>query len=81
MTDWRETLLETRTIGESFLRVTAQDADRKQPYNDLRYAIEADPAVVGYIMIDEVTGDVALRKSLMEDPDRRVIYDVSIIAR
>ena len=75
---YQETLLETQALGVPFVRVGARDQDNKRPYNELRYSMQGDTGVIVYFMIDEESGDIALKKSLMDDPDRREDYNVSI---
>ena len=45
----------------------------------MRYRLLGDAAVLVYFMIDEENGDVSLKKSLMDDPDRREDYQVLTI--
>ena len=47
------------------------------PYNRVEYTILGEEGIIQYFMIDPVSGDVALKKSLMDDPDRRESYTVS----
>ena len=75
---YKETLLETQALGLAFVRVSARDQDNKRPYNELRYTLKGDVGIIQYFMIDEKSGDISLKKSFMDDPDKRDVYDVSI---
>jgi hypothetical protein len=74
---YQETLLETQALGVPFVRISARDQDNKRPYNELQYDMLGEPGVILYFMIDKASGDIALKKSLMDDPDRREQYQVS----
>ena len=49
----------------------------QSPYNELRYSMIGEDSVLQYFMIDDVTGDVALKKSVQQDPDSKDTYFVS----
>ena len=54
----------------------------QSPYNELTYAIDSEGGeadVLQYFMVDAESGDVALKKSVMDDPDERDNYFVSLI--
>ncbi len=48
------------------------------PYNNIRYLLLGEAAITQYFMIDSESGEVALRKSLMDDPNNRENYGVNI---
>ena len=52
----------------------------QSPYKDLRYLMMGESGIIQYFMVDELTGDVSLKKSVMEDPNGRTGYNVSIIS-
>ena len=43
----------------------------------MRYVLLGEPAITQYFMIDAESGEVSLRKSLMDDPNNRESYGVS----
>ncbi len=46
------------------------------PYNNVRYMLLGEAAITQYFMIDAESGEVSLRKSLMDDPNNRESYGV-----
>lgn len=48
----------------------------QRPYNQVQYRLLGDAGVLVYFMIDEENGDVSLKKSLMDDPNKREDYTV-----
>ena len=44
----------------------------------MRYLLLGEAAITQYFMIDSESGEVSLRKSLMDDPNNRESYGVSI---
>ena len=74
---YRQTVLETQALGIPFIRVQALDQDTRTPYNVLVYSLLGDPAITEYFMVDEDSGDIALKKSLMDDPQGQGEYNVS----
>ena len=47
----------------------------------MRYVLLGEPAITQYFMIDAESGEVSLRKSLMDDPNNRESYGVSTVPR
>ena len=45
----------------------------------MRYVLLGEPAITQYFMIDAESGEVSLRKSLMDDPNNRESYGVSTV--
>lgn len=49
------------------------------PHNTVRYYITADAEDLECFLVNEVTGDLALRRSLLYDPCRAQVFNVSFI--
>ena len=46
----------------------------------MRYVLLGEPAITQYFMIDTESGEVSLRKSLMDDPNNRESYGVCVVS-
>ena len=51
------------------------------PYNQVRYMLLGEAGVIQYFMVDAATGEVSLKKSLMDDLNMRERYQVSRVWR
>ena len=76
--NYRPQILDTQALGVPILRVSAFDADRSAPYNQLRYSFAGDDAALEYVIIDSQTGDVSLKKSVQLDAALTDTYFVSV---
>ena len=48
------------------------------PYNQVRYSLIGESGVIQFFQIDYETGDISLKKSLLDDPNTRGNYRVCI---
>ena len=49
----------------------------QSPHKDVKYTLVGDATAQEYFMVDENTGHISLKKSVVLDPDRRTTYIVS----
>ncbi|XP_076458559.1 protocadherin Fat 1-like [Babylonia areolata] len=81
---YETTILETQSLGVNILRVSATDADTKRPHNVTQYYISNDNSnSLGeeYFLIDAVTGEIYLRKSVLNDDLGTPQYTFNAFAR
>ncbi|KAL8559117.1 hypothetical protein ACOMHN_046165 [Nucella lapillus] len=81
---YETTILETQSLGVNILRVSATDADTKRPHNVTQYYITNDVfSSLGeeYFLIDSVTGEIYLRKAVLNDELDTPRYTFSAFAR
>ncbi|XP_060080745.1 protocadherin Fat 4-like, partial [Ylistrum balloti] len=64
-TSYYRRIKETNVLGETILRVYAPDQDLLAPNNVVEYSITAGPEDQQCFFINSVTGDIALRQSLL----------------
>ncbi len=62
------------SLGEPIVTVSAKDGDRIAPHNATRYSLRSDQSSARFFMIDEVTGVISLKQSLLDGTDER--YEV-----
>ena len=62
-------------LGEPIVTVTARDRDRIEPHNVTRFSLRADQSSARFFLIDEVTGAITLKESILDDSAER--YEVS----
>lgn len=74
--NYKTTILETQALGVSIIQVQAEDQDTRVPYNILSYVLLGNSNITNYFMVDAMTGEVSLKKSLMDDPFKVVTYRV-----
>ncbi|KAK3089813.1 hypothetical protein FSP39_006721 [Pinctada imbricata] len=78
---YQQTVVETLSLGTVILTVNATDGDPLPPHNTVRYFITADQEDLDCFLINEVTGDLALRRSLLYDPCRANVFNMKVTAR
>ncbi|XP_062595025.1 cadherin EGF LAG seven-pass G-type receptor 3-like, partial [Saccostrea cucullata] len=71
---------ETQSLGQQIIAVTANDTDALTPNNVVRYSLTAGPEDIECFLIDAVTGSLSLRRSLLYDPCRSDIYQITVTA-
>ena len=71
-------ILETQPLGVVFADVTALDDDRKAPNNVVRYELLGDERALTYFLLDEVSGELSVRRPLSDDDDDVTSYTVSL---
>ena len=49
----------------------------QSPHKDVQYTMVGDTTAQEYFMVDENTGHISLKKSVVLDPERRTAYTVS----
>ncbi|XP_035826841.1 protocadherin Fat 4, partial [Aplysia californica] len=74
-------VLETVPLGDVLLAVTATDNDPLPPNNIVRYEITADAEDQACFLLNEITGQLLLRRSLLYDPCRASFFSMRVIAR
>ncbi|WAQ95445.1 FAT4-like protein [Mya arenaria] len=83
---YQATVQETFPLGNTILTVYGRDNDLAAPHNTVRYRLTRDPEDLECFLINEVTGNLALRRSLLYDPctanvfffDTRSAYQVRL---
>ena len=73
--------METQPQGVSFIEVAARDRDRAAPNNQFFYEATGDRTALEYFEVDEDTGDVSVKKSLLTDSARTKKYAFRIVAK
>ena len=71
-------ILETYPLGVPITNVNATDKDTKAPHNEIRYEITGSNNAQEFFLINEVTGEVYIKKPLSEDQPDVNSYVVSI---
>ncbi|GFN78435.1 protocadherin fat 4, partial [Plakobranchus ocellatus] len=80
--NYEETILETRAIGTSVVRVVATDQDSRAPFNTVRYSLQdTNQLSSNYFQIDSVTGIISIRAPLTGDLNRLNSYQFNVVAR
>ena len=64
-------------LSSSFAQVRAVDEDVQEPHSLVKYAMIGDSTAMEYFMVDDETGFISLKKSVVLDRDKRTEYDVS----
>lgn len=74
-TDYAKTILETHAIGQSVMRVKAEDADKKAPQNIVMYELDHP-----FFSIKVDDGTITVKRSLLGDgaDEYRVILSLSL---
>ncbi|RUS85645.1 hypothetical protein EGW08_006591, partial [Elysia chlorotica] len=75
-----QTVPETLPLGDVILTVSAVDNDPLPPNNVVRYTITEDPEDLECFLINEVTGQLLLRRSLLYDPCRANAFLMKVVA-
>ncbi|XP_078316513.1 protocadherin Fat 4-like isoform X2 [Crassostrea virginica] len=71
-------ILEIQTVSETLVTVQATDADAFPPNNQLRYFIVgSNTTVTSFFMVDENTGAVMLRRSMLDYPNTATRFTVN----
>lgn len=73
------TIPETQPPADSFLSVTATDADTQIPFNQVNYEIVGDAIAQEYFTVDASTGAISVKKTLTGDALRNT-YRLTINA-
>ena len=60
-------ILETHPLGEAIANVNATDQDTKAPHNVIRYEITGSENSKEFFLINEMTGEIYIKKPLSED--------------
>lgn len=68
-------ILYSQELGSKITTVKATDEDLQPPHNTVRYYLIGDTLAQQFFMVNDVTGDVAVRKDLAGDSNTR--YTVS----
>ena len=50
----------------------------QKPHNEVIFELVGDETALQYFMVDDVSGEVSLRKSLVVDPEHRTQYNVGL---
>ena len=69
-------ILYSQELGSKIAQVQATDDDQQAPHNTVRYYLVGDTLAQQYFMVNEMTGEVAVRKDLAADSNTR--YTVSL---
>ena len=48
----------------------------QSPYNQVKYTMLGEVGTIQYFMVETKTGQIALKKSLMDDPNKKERYEV-----
>ena len=67
---------EYTNLGIPVTRVNATDADPQPPHNTIRYTLYAGSLASEYFFLDDVTGDIYVKKSLTLDAGQNLQYTV-----
>ncbi|KAL5018742.1 hypothetical protein ScPMuIL_004464 [Solemya velum] len=67
------TILETYTVDQSVISVSANDGDRASPNNEIRYSLN----LVDRFLIDPATGLIKVRRSLLGESQSSFVYQVT----
>ena len=65
-------------MGVVVADVNATDRDTKSPYNQIRYTITGSNKAREFFLIDEISGEISIKKPLSEDDPNVNSYTVSI---
>ncbi len=68
-------ILYAQELGTMIVKVAATDADEQEPHNQVRYYLIGDTLAQQYFMVNDVSGEVTVRKDLAADSNTR--YTVS----
>ena len=71
---------ETLPLGDVILTVTATDSDPLPPNNVVRYEITADDEDKACFLLNDVTGQLLLRRSLLYSPCRANRFQMKVMA-
>ena len=72
---------EYTNLGIPVTRVNATDADPQPPHNTIRYTLYAGSLASEYFFLDDVTGDIYVKKSLTLDAGQNLQYTVGLMLR
>ena len=61
-------------LGEPIVTVTARDRDRIAPHNVTRFSLRAGQSSARFFLVDEVTGVITLKESILDESSER--YEV-----
>ena len=67
---YTKTITEKTSPGAGVMDVNAQDADPKEPFNQIRYSIIGDDAAPNFFRIDEKSGRISVSNNLESDGTR-----------
>ncbi len=70
-------ILETYPLGVVIADVNATDRDTKAPHNEIRYIITGSNKAREFFLINEITGEIYIKKPLSEDEASVSSYTVS----
>ncbi|XP_041364042.1 protocadherin Fat 1-like [Gigantopelta aegis] len=76
-----QTVDETFPLGSVLLKVNATDSDVLPPNNVLRYKIVDDAEDLRCFIVNEVTGQILLRRSLLYSPCQANVFVMYLIAK
>lgn len=75
------TIYEWQTLGETIAKVKAEDADTKSPHKDIIYEIVGTNNAREYFGIDEIRGEIFVKKPLTRDSSDTSNYQVEVSAK
>ncbi len=78
-TNYEIRIQETQAMGIPFTKVSAKDQDRAAPNNRFFYEAVGDTKALQYFEVDEASGDVSVRKSLLTDTSK--LYRFAIVSK
>ncbi|KAL3878042.1 hypothetical protein ACJMK2_035678, partial [Sinanodonta woodiana] len=78
---YSQTVVETLALGNVILTVIATDADLLAPQNTIRYALTGNTEGIQCFLLNDVTGELTLRRSLLYEPCRADVFNLKAQAR
>lgn len=73
-------ILETQALGVAIANCNATDADTKAPHNEVRYEIRGSEKATQFFLINEMTGEVYIKRPLSEDTPETTSYTIVVRA-
>ena len=73
-------ILETQPLGVAIADCNATDRDTKSPHNDVRYTIAGSENAGEFFLINEMTGEVYIKRPLSEDNPETNSYTIVVRA-
>ncbi|XP_041363172.1 uncharacterized protein LOC121378881 isoform X2 [Gigantopelta aegis] len=71
---YRFEILEIQRIAKSFGLLSASDADRYPPYNEILFKIQGSSKIQDFFQVHESRGEISLKQSMLDFPDKNMSH-------